>query len=84
MSQDMINQLDILDSLSIPDLSYPETWLVYSQLTGSIEPSISSLRNEVQPHLKSTIRPGVGLRLDTPHIFYSPANFDPKTLIINI
>jgi len=37
------------------DVSYPETWLAYSRLTRIVQPSISSLRNEVQAHLKSTI-----------------------------
>jgi len=36
-------------------VSYPETWLAYSRLTRRIQPSISSLRNEVQAHLKSTL-----------------------------
>jgi len=37
------------------DVSYPETQFAYSRLTQRIQPSISSLRNEVQAHLKSTI-----------------------------
>jgi hypothetical protein len=37
------------------DVSYPDTWLAYSRLTGRIQPSISSLRNEVQALLKSTL-----------------------------
>jgi len=37
------------------DLSYPETRLTYSRLTRRIQMSISSLRNEVQAHLKSTL-----------------------------
>ena len=37
------------------DVSYPETRLAYSRLTRRVQPSICSLRNEVQAHLKSTI-----------------------------
>jgi len=37
------------------DVSHPETQLVYFRLTRRIQPSISSLRNEVQEHLKSTL-----------------------------
>jgi len=37
------------------DVSYPETQLTYSRLTQRVQPSISSLRNDVQAHLKSTI-----------------------------
>jgi len=37
------------------DVSYPESRLAYSRLTRSIQPSISSLRNEVQADLKDTM-----------------------------
>ena len=37
------------------DSSYPKTWLAYSRLTRRIQPSISSLRNDVQAHLRSTL-----------------------------
>jgi len=36
------------------DVLYPKTRLAYSWLTQRIQPSISSLRNEVQAHLRST------------------------------
>jgi len=37
------------------DVSYPEIQLTYSRLTQKIQPIISSLRNEVQAHLRSTL-----------------------------
>jgi hypothetical protein len=37
------------------DVSYPETWIAYSTLSRWIQLSISSLRNEVQAHLKGTM-----------------------------
>jgi len=37
------------------DVSYPETQLAYSRLTRRIQLNISLLRNEIQPHLRSTL-----------------------------
>jgi len=48
------------------DVLYPETQLAYSSLTQSILPSISSLSNEIQAHL----------RFETACIFKSTANLD--------
>jgi len=51
------------------DVSYPETWLAYSRLTRIVQPSISSLRNEVQAHLKSTILSSLMVSDLTPHAY---------------
>jgi len=51
------------------DVSYPETRLTYSRLTRSIQPSISSLRNEVQAHLKDTMLSGLMVSDLTPHAY---------------
>jgi hypothetical protein len=37
------------------DVLYPETRLAYSRLLRRKQPSISSLRNEIQTHLRSTL-----------------------------
>jgi len=55
------------------DVSYPKTRLAYSRLAPRIQPSISSLSNEIQAHL----------RFDTAYIFDSMANLD-KPLLITI
>jgi len=47
--------IDILSKRYQVDVFYPETRFAYSTLTRRIQPSISFLRNEVQPHLKSTL-----------------------------
>jgi len=49
------------------DVSYPKTRLTYSRLTGIIQPSISSLRNEVQAHLRSTLLSSMMVSDLTPH-----------------
>jgi hypothetical protein len=51
------------------DVSYPETRLAYSRLTRIVQPSISSLRNEVQAHLKSTILSSLMVSDLTPHAY---------------
>jgi len=51
------------------DVSYPETRLAYSRLTRSIQPSISSLRNEVQAHLKDTMLSSLMVSDLTPHAY---------------
>ena len=55
-AQYISNHLGI-ERLSMPyqdGVSYPETRLAYSTLTRRLQPSISSLRNEIQAHLRST------------------------------
>jgi len=49
------------------DISYLETRLVYFRLTRRIQPSISSLRNEVHAHLKSTLLSRLIVSDLTPH-----------------
>ena len=61
------------------DVSYPETWLAYSRLTRIVQPSISSLRNEVQAHLKSTMLSSLMVSNLTPH-----TNFDKPPLMMII
>jgi len=51
------------------DVSYLKTWLVHSRLTGRIQPSISSLRNEVQAHLRSTLLSSVMVSDLIPHAY---------------
>ena len=51
------------------DASYPETRLAYSRLTRWIQPSISSLRNEVQAHLISTLLSRLMVSDLTPHAY---------------
>ena len=51
------------------NVSYPKTWLAYSRLTRRIQPCISSLRNEVQSHLRSTLLSSVTVSDLTPHTY---------------
>jgi hypothetical protein len=51
------------------DVSYPETRLAYSMLTGSLQPSISSLRKEVQEQLKFTLLSRLMVSDLTPHAY---------------
>jgi hypothetical protein len=51
------------------DASYPETRLACSNLTQWIQPNISSLRNEVQAHLKSTLLSRLMVSDLTPHAY---------------
>ena len=51
------------------DVSYSGTRLVYPRLTRSIQPNISSLRNEVQAHLKFTNLPRLMVSDLTPHTY---------------
>jgi hypothetical protein len=48
---------------------YPETRFAYSRLTRRVEPSISSLRNEVQAHLKGTMLSSLMVSDLTPHAY---------------
>jgi len=48
------------------DASYHETWLAYSRLTWRLQPSISSVSNDIHVHP----------RFDTAHILKSMANFE--------
>ena len=56
------------------DVSYPETQLVYSKFTRRIQPSISSLSNEIQAYL----------RFDTACRLNSTATFEKLALIFNM
>jgi len=61
-----------IDRLSKPyrvDESYPGTRLAYSRLTRRIQPSISSLRNELQAHLKFTHLSRLMVSDLTPHTY---------------
>jgi hypothetical protein len=51
------------------DVSYPETQIAYSRLTQRIQPTISSFRNEVQAHLKSTLLSRLMVSNLTPHTY---------------
>ena len=51
------------------DVSYPKTQLTYSKLTGRIQLSIPSLRNEVQAHLRSTLLSSVMVSDWTPRTY---------------
>ena len=51
------------------DELYPKTWLTDFRLTRKIQPSISSLRNEVQAHLRFTLQSSVMVSDLTPHIY---------------
>jgi len=51
------------------DVSYPKTGLMYSRLTGWIQPSISTLRNQVQAHLRSTLLSSVMVSNLTPYAY---------------
>ena len=51
------------------DVSYPKTRLAYSRLTLRIQPSISSLKNEVQIHLRSTLLSSVIISDLTPQTY---------------
>ena len=69
------------------DVSYPETRLTNFRLIGIIQPSISSHRNEVQAHLKSTLLWRVmvsdltsyvnSIRRPTTTCFYPSITYDP-------
>ena len=48
---------------------YPETRLAYSRVTRRVKLSISSLRNEVQAHLKGTMLSGLIVSDLTPHAY---------------
>jgi hypothetical protein len=50
-------------------ISYPETQLTYSRLPRSEQPSISSLRNEIQAHLRSTLLSRLMVWDLTPHAY---------------
>jgi len=51
------------------DVSYLKTWLAYSRQTRWIQQSISSLRHEVQAHLRSTLLSSVMVSDLTPHAY---------------
>jgi hypothetical protein len=51
------------------DVSYPVTRIKYSRLTRRIQLSISSLRNEVQAHLTSTLLSRLVVSDLTPHVY---------------
>jgi len=51
------------------DVSYRETRLAYSRHTRRITPSISSLSNEIQAHLRSTLLLSVMVSDSTPHTY---------------
>jgi len=51
------------------DMSYHRTRLTYSRLTGRIQPSISSHRNEVLAHQRSTLLSSVKVSDLTPHAY---------------
>ena len=65
------------------DVSYPKTWLVYSSDAWRIRPSISSLWNEVQAHLRSSLLLSLIVSYLTLHACSKP-NFNTLPLIINI
>ena len=50
-------------------VSYPEIRLAYSRLTRIVQPSISSLRNEFQAHLKGTLLSSLMVSDLTPHAY---------------
>ena len=61
-----------IEQLSTPDridVSYPETWLACSRLTQRKQPSILSLRNEIQAHLRSTLLSRLMVSDLTPHVY---------------
>jgi len=61
-----------IERLSKPylvDVLYPEIRFAYSRLTRSIQLSISSLRNEVQAHLKGTMLSSLMVSDLTPHVY---------------
>jgi len=61
-----------IERLSMPDrvdVSYPETRLTYSRLPQREQPSISSLRNEIQAHLRSTLLSRLMVSDLTPHAY---------------
>jgi len=64
-------------------VSYPKTQLAYSRLRRKILPRISSLRNEVQAHLRSTLLSSLIVSVWTLHV-YPKANFDQRLIIIDI
>ena len=65
------------------DVWYPKRQLAYCRLTWRILPSISSLRNAVQAHLRSTLLLRSIVPDLTPHT-YSKANFDELPPIVII
>ena len=61
-----------IEQLSMPDrvdVSYPETRLAYSRLPRRKPPSISSLRNEIQAPLRSTLLSRLMVSDLTPHAY---------------
>ena len=61
-----------IERLSMPDhvdVSYPETRLAYSRLPRRKQPSISSVRNENQAHLRSTLLSRLMVSDLTPHAY---------------
>ena len=65
------------------NVPYSKTQLAYSGLTRRIQTSLSSLRNEVQAHLWSTLLSSVMVSDLTPHA-YSKANVDKQAIIFHI
>jgi len=51
------------------DVLYSETWLAYAGLAQTLQPSIFSLRNEVQTHLESTLWSSLMVSDLTPHAY---------------
>jgi len=49
------------------DVSYPKTWLAHSRLTRTIQPCMSSLRNDVEAILGSTLLSRLIVSDFTPH-----------------
>jgi len=62
-------EIDRLSKRYPVNVSYSETRLGYSRLTRRIPPSISSLRNAVQAHLRSTLLMCVTVSDLTPHTY---------------
>jgi len=61
-----------IERLSMPervDELYPETWLAYSRLPRRKQLSISSLSNEIQAHLRSTLLSRLMVSDLTPHAY---------------
>jgi len=59
--------MELLSKQYRVDVSYLKTCLVHSRLTQRIHPRISSLRNQVQVHLRSTLMLSVMVSGLTPH-----------------
>jgi hypothetical protein len=51
------------------DISYPETWLAYFRHTWRLQLSISSLQNEIQAHLRSTLPSRLMVSDLSPHAY---------------